>query len=108
MVAKSDRASTTSTSELKADDIDGYKKLILSVLKDNKPDVEEAPVATTEGEQEGETVPVTPSEPPATDGNTGKETSNENKGLYDTSKDEEAAAEVMRRNVLKKMIYLKH
>lgn len=51
MVAKSDRASTTSTSELKADDIDGYKKLILSVLKDVKPDTEEVPVATTEGEE---------------------------------------------------------
>lgn len=99
MVAKSDRTSTTSTSELKADDIDGYKKLILSVLKDVKPDTEEVPVATTEGEEVGETVPATPKEVPATDGNTGKETSNENKGLYDTSKDEEAAAEVMKRNV---------
>lgn len=99
MVAKSDKASTTSTSELKADDIDGYKKLILSVLKDNKPDVEEAPVATTEGEQEGETVPVAPSEPPATDGNTGEGTSNAEQGLYDTSKEDEAAAEVLKRNV---------
>lgn len=77
MVAKSDRASTTSTSELKADDIDGYKKLILSVLKDVKPDTEEVPVATTEGEEVGETIPATPKEVPATDGNTGKETSNE-------------------------------
>ena len=52
-----------------------------------------------QGEEEGETVPATPKEVPATDGNTGEETSNENKGLYDTSKDEEAAAEVMKRNV---------
>lgn len=98
MVAKSDRASTTSTSELKADDIDAYKKLILGVLQDTKPEGTETEEPPTEGEDAAQDkVETAPIEVNTTDGNSSAETSNDSEGLYDTTSEEEQAALVEKR-----------
>lgn len=101
MTAKSDKASTTSTSELKSDDIDAYKKLILGVLQDNKPSTVETPEPTTEGQEIPQAeAQTTPPEVPATDGNSPQETSNQGEGLYDTSNEDEQAAQVEKRRMI--------